>query len=777
MKNIKLPKFKKLSTKLSLYILTITTILFVVSFSLYYRFTSNKIINEALEKSTLQANNLALKIDASLSNIEETIEGFKSNIINYIDQDVSVRQLLKYIMDSHPEICGIGVAIDPEQCPEADELAMLYAYRNNQKYGFEFYSNNHTYPSEDWYKNTKLTQTTSWAEPYWQLSGKDSTMVVSYCSPLYISDNEFVGVIAADLPLAWIDSLVQSAKTFENSYSYLISQKACYLSHKDQKRIFNQTFFSANAHLQDSTINALGQRMINGESGYCEYTLDGSKRYEFFSPVEQSRWSVGIVSLKSDITSDLIATTKALITIILGGLILIFLLTILAIKRSTKQLKKLSASSKSIAHGNFNVEIPKINSRDEIYELRESFVNMQQSLKDYIEQLKITTQKSERINSELSIATQIQMGMLPTLFPPHPSLKSVECFAKLIPAKEVGGDLYDFLAIGDTFYFTVGDASGKGVPASLMMTITSSLFRSSVIQLQDPSKVLHSMNNLILEKNGSDMFITMFIGALNTKTGELRYSNAGHNPPVIIQNSTATFLKQQANLPLGVMPNITYTNHTITIDSRDLLMVYTDGLTEAENNEQELYSNSRMLELLSQDFKDRSARGVIDYIEESLHHFTKGCEQSDDITTMAIRLLPSPTQHLKLSNRLSELTRLTEFIEDIAQKHNLALPLQSKLNLALEKVIVNTIEYGYSDEKEDTIEIEFHKEGSTLCFTLTDSAKEFDPTKVAEADTTLPQEERHIGGLGILLLRKIMDNIEYQRNNNKNILTLKIIIP
>ncbi len=774
---MKLPKFKKLSTKLSLYILTITTILFVVSFSLYYRFTSNKIINEALEKSTLQANNLALKIDASLSNIEETIEGFKSNIVNYIDQDVSVRQLLKYIMDSHPEICGIGVAIDPELCSEAEESAMLYASRDNQKYNFEFYSNNHRYPSENWYKNTKLNQTPSWEEPYWQLSGKDSTMVVSYCSPLYISDNEFVGVIAADLPLTWIDSLVQSTKTFENSYSYLISQKACYLSHKDQSRIFHQTFFSANAHLQDSTINALGQRMIKGESGYCEYTLDGSKRYEFFSPVEQSRWSVGIVSLKSDIISDLIATTNVLIIIILGGLILIFLLTILAIKRSTKQLKKLSASSKSIAHGNFNVEIPKINSRDEIYELRESFVNMQQSLKDYIEQLKVTTQKSERINSELSIATQIQMGMLPTLFPPHPSLTSVECFAKLIPAKEVGGDLYDFLAIGDTFYFTVGDASGKGVPASLMMTITSSLFRSSVIQLQDPSKVLHSMNNLILEKNGSDMFITMFIGALNTKTGELRYSNAGHNPPVIIQNSTATFLKQQAHLPLGVMPNITYTNHTATINSNDLLMVYTDGLTEAENNEQELYSNSRMLELLSQDFKDRSARGVIDYIEESLHHFTKGCEQSDDITTMAIRLLPAPTEHLKLSNRLSELTRLTEFVEDIAQKHNLALPLQSKLNLALEEVIVNTIEYGYSEGVEDTVEIEFHKEGNTLCFTLTDSAKEFDPTKVAEADTTLPQEERPIGGLGILLLRKIMDSVDYQRNNNKNILTLKITIP
>ena len=218
-------------------------------------------------------------------------------------------------------------------------------------------------------------------------------------------------------------------------------------------------------------------------------------------------------------------------------------------------------------------------------QLHDSFEHMQQSLVAYIDELKDTTAKKERIESELRIAREIQMGMVPKIFPAFPEREDVDLYAKLIPAKEVDGDLYDFFIEDNKLYFIVGDVSGKGVPASLVMAVTCRLFRTVASHFQKPSEIVTSLNDTLAENNESNMFCTFFLGILDLQTGYMQYCNAGHNAPVVMRASGKTeFMEVVPNLPLGLFEGFPYDGQECTLMKGDSLFLYTDGVTEAEKS-------------------------------------------------------------------------------------------------------------------------------------------------------------------------------------------------
>ena len=399
------------------------------------------------------------------------------------------------------------------------------------------------------------------------------------------------------------------------------------------------------------------------------------------------------------------------------------------------------------------------------------------------EQLIRTTALNERIESEIHVARAIQMAMLPKQFPPYNGCRDVHIFGTLIPAKEVGGDLYDFFVKDRNLYFCIGDVSGKGVPAAFVMGMIRSLFRAIVEtsrkgvspQTFHIEQACRQMNDSFAEGNEQNMFATLFVGRLDLQTGDLDYCNAGHNAPLIVETSRKGVSLQIIkplpvipNLPLGVVEGYPYQAQHTVLQHGDTLFLYTDGLTEAENKQHEQFGEERMTAVLQNAQSDSKA--MVDDMLSAVRAFVRDAEQSDDLTMLAIQYTPplGGWGALTLSCDIQQIPVLAQWIDSLDLPESLHMPI----NLALEEAVSNIMLYAYPEGEKGEIHIEARKEDNRITFVITDSGKPFDPTAVAEPDITLSAEDRAIGGLGIHLVKQIMDSVKYEYIDGKNILVM-----
>jgi sigma-B regulation protein RsbU (phosphoserine phosphatase) len=277
-------------------------------------------------------------------------------------------------------------------------------------------------------------------------------------------------------------------------------------------------------------------------------------------------------------------------------------------------------------------------SQDEIGSLAKAFASMIQSLINHIERLKATTAAKEKMESELRIAHDIQMNILPKIFPPFPDRKDFDIFAFIKPAKEVGGDFYDFFVIDDEhILFVIADVSGKGIAAALFMAVTKTLIKSKALPGITPDRIMTQVNQELYQGNDANMFVTVFCGILNTATGEISYTNGGHNLPLVIKsNGGATFLEGKGELLVGILPDIRYSMETLTLERGDSLFLYTDGVTEAMSETGELFSDMRLREEIEKEFRS-PIQALVMHIDEQVQRFAHGAPQSDDITMLIIQ--------------------------------------------------------------------------------------------------------------------------------------------
>ena len=377
--------------------------------------------------------------------------------------------------------------------------------------------------------------------------------------------------------------------------------------------------------------------------------------------------------------------------------------------------------------------------------------------------ISVNNQK-ERMEGELEIARTIQNAMLPKVFPPFADRLDLNVYGMVQPAKEIGGDLYDFYVRHDKLFFCVGDVSGKGVPASLVMATIRSLFRSTTAHAEDPAVITGEMNNTLADQNEQNMFVTLFVGVLDLESGMLEYCNAGHNAPVLGNR----MIDVLPNLPIGVLSGFEYTKQCIQMHYGETLFLYTDGLTEAENGVHEQYGEQRMLDILSAS-AIRRPREIVEAMTAGVKAFAGDAPQSDDLTMLAIRY-QQPA--ILMRNDIQQIPTLAEWVEWL----QLPAELSMSINLALEEAVVNVMEYAYPGRNDGKVFVEYVKvneeDGQRLVFTISDSGVPFDPTKRADADITLSAEDRPIGGLGIFLVKQLMDEVRYERCEEENILTL-----
>ena len=380
--------------------------------------------------------------------------------------------------------------------------------------------------------------------------------------------------------------------------------------------------------------------------------------------------------------------------------------------------------------------------------------------------LREASEEQARLCGELSVARNIQQEMLPKTFPPF-------VYGSVEPAREVGGDVFDYFIRDGKVFFCIGDVSGKGVPAAILMSMIRSLFRMVSQKEDNPSRVLRVLNEELCRGNDSNMFVTFFMGCLDLYSGELRFANAGHDKPFLLSDDIV-LLPTKANLPLAVFPDTHFEEQTLTFAPGMTLVMYTDGLTEAKNLNRKAFGREGVLEVLRACRSGVAPQEIVSSLSEAAHRFAGEAPQSDDLTMLVLRFDPGELlrDQLELTNDLSEVARLSAFVKDFCAKLPVDPKTASGLRLALEEVVVNVINYAFPDQEAGMVSIQADSNYHEVRFTVTDAGIPFDPTSVMEADTTLDAETRPIGGLGVLLARKLMDSISYSRRNGQNVLTL-----
>ena len=460
------------------------------------------------------------------------------------------------------------------------------------------------------------------------------------------------------------------------------------------------------------------------------------------------------------------------------------LIGIQAIKEKTKEKaesegKKENISTQPLEKKSSN-KLPTLKRLPTLSQLTDEQYGSKEQVKNN-RKLADTKKAKERIDGELRVASNIQTQMLPR----QDAIQrdDIDVYGSLLPAREVGGDLFDYFIRDEKLFFCIGDVSGKGVPSAMLMSGTHGCFHAVSTHQHNPARIMQAINETMCERNENNMFVTLFIGVLDLPTGRLCYCNAGHDAPVILSEKGivksekfATALEVKANLPIGIFDNFNYEMQETMLESGSTLFLYTDGLTEAMNKSHKLFGAERMMNLLNT-AEDLPPRQLLGKMNMEVYSFMDGMEQSDDLTMMAIRYMPKQfesnfSETLMLKNDVHEVTRFSSFMKSVIEKLDIEKSLGRQLRLAVEEAVVNVINYAYPDDTDGDITVKMASDGKTLHCQIIDAGIPFDPTTQEKADITLSAQDRQVGGLGILLVRELMDSINYERIDGQNVLTL-----
>ena len=407
---------------------------------------------------------------------------------------------------------------------------------------------------------------------------------------------------------------------------------------------------------------------------------------------------------------------------------------------------------------------------DELRELADSFATMYREVGAYIAKLETVTAEKERIGAELDVAAKIQSSMLPCIFPAFPDRNEFDIYATMDPAKEVGGDFYDFFMVdADHLAFVVADVSGKGVPAALFMVIGKTLIKDHTGLHDDLGEVFTEVNNILCASNSEEMFITAFEGVLNLKTGELRYVNAGHEIPFLCRKGGVFEpYKVRAGFVLAGMQGIRYRAGSIQLEPGDKVFQYSDGIPEAINSEKAPYGMKRLESVLAKN-SEKAPSELLPLVKADVDAFVGDADQFDDITMLCVEFKGNGRKaEISLTPDAESVKTVAEFLDTTLEAWEIPMKVVSKLQIVADEIYSNIVRYSQAKNAKVTAV----QNGTVLSLRFEDDGKPYDPTTAAEPDITASAEEREIGGLGIFIVRNMMDSMDYRYKDGHNVLTL-----
>ena len=630
---------RKLSIRVSLWVVMFAAVIFVAALGFLFYQSREAVRQEAIHRATTILDRTSLQVEGILNRVEVATNMTVWLVQRHPNVADSMFVYSEGTLRNNPDFYSCSIAFEPYYFKEYGRYFSAYSkYEGDSIRTLQGGSDNYQYFFMDWYLMPTLLGHPCWTDPYMDLDAPTNTyeMVTTYCQAIKNKQGAVIGVINTSLSINWLSQTISAVKPYPNSYSIMIGRGGTYFVHPDSTKITRQTIFTQTMLEPDTALTALGHAMQRGEEGMRRMVIDGKDSYVFYKPLGKTGCSMAIVCPESDIFGGFNRLRHTVMGIVFVGLLVMLCVFINVITRELKPLHRLAREAETIASGNFDAELPDFERTDEIGQLSHSFGYMQQSLVRYIDELKLTTAQKASIESELNVASNIQMSMLPSVFP---NREGLDMYASMTPAKEVGGDLYGYLLKGDNLYFCVGDVSGKGVPASLFMAQVTRLFRTLANQQMAPADICTHMNEALSgDENPTNMFVTMFVGMVNLQSGHLKFCNAGHNPPVIGGGEHhGEFLQMLPNFPIGVLPGLEFQGEEIDTIKGRALFLYTDGLNEAENREHEQFGDDQLLSILRNTHFE-SAQQVVETLYNEVQRHRDGADPNDDLTMMCLRM-------------------------------------------------------------------------------------------------------------------------------------------
>ena len=498
---------KSLQTKSSLALLVTAAVLIELTSAVQYWYAKKGIREQVEQRAKSELKVKGLEIQNILTAVEVAMKNHAWEAEQMLALPDSMYSVTRRLAEQNDQIVGAGISFVPNFYPKMGRWFEPYVKAEKGKAAVmsQLGSETHDYTQMDFYAMTMKSGEPYWSEPYLDSDGAHA-MVTTYAYPLRDKTGKVVAIMGADVSLDWLEKLINASHIYPSSYNMMISRTGQLMVCPVESLVMRQNIQEATAGMKDTTMQSINREMLAGRSGQTVVTDDnGEKNYVFYSPIKGATgWSMAVVCSDKEIYYGLRQVGFNLLLLMLFGLALMAYI----IARAIRNFKRLQA------------------------------VNAEK----------------ERIGSELRIANGIQMGMLPKIFPPYPDRDDMDIYGSLVPAKEVGGDLYDFYIRDEKLFFCIGDVSGKGVPASLVMAVTRSLFRTVSAHEDNPGNIVMKLNEAMTEMNESCMFVTLFVGALDLSTGRLHYCNAGHCPPLLIGNEL-TLLPVDTNIPVGFLAN------------------------------------------------------------------------------------------------------------------------------------------------------------------------------------------------------------------------------
>jgi len=687
----------------------------------------NIVKEELAYRAESELNLKAHRLRGVLKSNEKLIKNYKWYIEQNLNNPEALYSVTRHIVENNRSLMSCFVAFKPGYFNSSDGLFEPCSMRRGDSIiTKQLGGPGHDYTLKNFYRSAVEDSTSLWSDPYTDPDVRGQK-VTTYSTPITDASGNVVAAFGIDLSTIDIIDTINTQHDYPSTFYLLLTEDGELISKPSAKHNKYNNVMQVVDLINDSTVVQEPSSSGKGMVITFKEKTDNALGYIFHGHLHgQPHWQIAMVCYDEEVYSKLYDLRRYSMLTLLAGFSLLGLILYLF----GRNLKKLHQSS----------------------------INQ------------------ERTDSELRVAKNIQSDMLPhnSISRPDVDIKGMQ-----LTALEVGGDLYDYFVHDEKLYFCIGDVSGKGVPSSLVMAVVHSHFRILTRHESNPTRIMQAINDAACEGNEINMFVTLFIGVLDLPTGRLRYCNAGHDAPLLI-NDDVTPLNVKANMPVGLFNDFKYVQQQEQVPNGTTIFLYTDGLTEANDPSHKLFGLQRIIDTAQQcrNQGHTSPDQIMEAMNDAVQRYANGAQQSDDLTMLTLqyhqpqeKVLLNET--ITLTNDLQEVPKLNEFVKSVTKRLNLDTSMSSQLMLAVEESVVNVMNYAYPIGTQGDIDITAHSSEKSLKFIITDQGKAFDPTHTREADTTLSAEERPIGGLGILLVQKLMDTINYERIDGKNVLTLK----
>lgn len=587
------------------------------------------------------------RIDVLQESSESDFEGYTLNIL--MPNNMAVSEISPDMRSHMDKLCNIAYTFEARE----EGMGICAAlYMSSEKYGYTLMYdkfpkqyNNFDPRNRPWYIDAEANGKVIWTEPY--VDTVSGELMITCSAPFYDTVDAFAGVVGLDIYIAQINAQIVNISFSDSGFAFAVNKDGDYVA--SSEIALDGGDYKAQSAKKDGQegYNSIIDRMTSGEKGLVSEKIDGVECFIAFAPVSKNvDWSVAIVVQKAEIIKPAVDTGIRITAIIISVFAAVFVVIIFAVvllsgkisKNLSNPIMLLKTEVEKAGGGNLDFK-NHIQTGDEIQSLAESFEKMTGDLRGYIKNLAFVTAEKERIGAELNVATQIQASMLPCIFPAFPERDEFEIYASMQPAKEVGGDFYDFFLVDDdNLAVVIADVSGKGVPAALFMVIAKTLIKNYAQTGKNAADTLIETNKQLCEGNDAGLFVTAWLGILQISTGKLTFANAGHNAPVLKKaGDSFKFLKNKASFVLAGMEDTKYKQSEIMLEKDDMLFLYTDGVTEASNVNEELFGDSRLLGIL-ESCKSLVPANILTTVKRGIDSFVAGEQQFDDITMLCLKL-------------------------------------------------------------------------------------------------------------------------------------------